>query len=840
MDRQTAVQDTVSLTSDEYAPSQIDEYARENGLSVDSSAELLEKVIPFATRDDPGFKSICYFNPTDFAKLKLEPPLLGSDPDYDCRKLARTIQARREARVDIYTRGIPPERLDASNDESLDFPESAYQYRQEIDATARVEKIDIPKGTSLRKLTLTPPLSPIIVEDDEFVPDEQACQVPILSDPSTLLEADIDAAEAGVLGQDSSQDDSLPQHTDILSVSPLVEAPLLSPKLPGIDVVRVEGPLTPLDSLSPFKGVDMDSVLTMEQMDLSSANSNKDPNMGASDELLTMMEENATSVMRCIEQENLQAADALARVDIPIMDFAISEPEWVRAPLHAASQFSWLWKTYNMSNLSPWPRNSEAERRELCWCPVPSSAAQISITESVEDDENPKAYIELPNSINVPTSADYVWKQPGLAILREIEVEEIDSEPVPVQPEDKSLESLLRKRRLEINNTDLDPTRSLSRSPSPVDLVQLPESTPAVSNQVPHNESNQIPSLLVGCNEPSATSTLLSNYIEFRTSKRQKNTRSSFFPVSTDCLAQADAMRVAKRNENSNREKASLALETKPEQIPASLAPCPPLNPPFAPIKIIKALALPRAIFSRLEKLYANAEIIERDFDRWNTSTQDRNSVSRSPAASPLAAEADVIVSPATGIVVTTLLKAIQKPLPGHKGQAAIRERIHAVSQRYERLIVLVSEGNGVDERVRDLTASDCAGYADFAGFVRGLDADAQAYYVGGGADTLARWTASFLQRHAPEAAEFRDLLIQDETPWELFLRRAGLNAYAAQAILGHLKVPDGVSGDERYRFGLSAFVRMTPVERVQNFRGLMGGQKVLNRVSWMLETRWG
>ncbi|KAI1082895.1 hypothetical protein F5B20DRAFT_597131 [Whalleya microplaca] len=918
MAQQDARQNMDSLTSDEYAPSQPDEYARENGLSIDcqvgvlsllyhfqksnpgldgliddsslpqlhlpllvsrheqmdvpkGSAELLEKVVPFTTRDDPVFKSVPQLTPFKLAKLKLESPLLESDPEYDCRKLARTVQSRRDARIDAHVKGIPPEPLNRSNDESLDFPESAHQYRQEIATAIRVEKIDIPKDTlrylacalrdywtqheqrslseeSLRESILTPPLSPIVIDDDQFVPDEQVCQVPMLSDPSSLLEADLNAAEAEVLGQDSPRMNSSPQHTDILSVSPLAEAPLLSPKLPRIGSLKVEAPLTPLDSLSPSgmaidfleisSGVDMDQVLTKE-LDLSSAELNKDDSRISSDELFSMLEETATSVMRDIQQESLQAADALARRDIPIMDFMIPEPDWLHAPLDAASQFSWIWKTYNIFTFSPWPKNSEAERQQLCWCPIPSSAAKISVQELIEDNKNLKVFIESTDSANVPTSADYVWKQPGLDILREKEVEENQLEPASIQRDDKSLASLLRKRRLAYNDTDLDPDRLPSNSLSPIDLIQPPESTSAVPHQVTHKKPNQFPSLLVGCSEASATSTLLSNYIEFRTTKRQKSTRSSFFPVPTDRPVQAEAEPVPDETEDSTQSKTLVTPECQHGKSPASFAPFPPLNPSSARTKIIKALALPRGIFSRLEKLYANAEIIERDFDRWNNLIWDRNSVSRSAAVSPLAAEADVIVSPATGIVVTTLLKAIQKPLPGHKGQAVIRERIRAVSLRYERLIVLVSEGNGVDERVRDLTPSDCAGYADFAGFVSGLDTNAQAYYVGGGEETLVRWMVSFLQRYAPEAAEFQDILIQDETQWELFLRRAGMNTYAAQAILGRLKAPDGVPEDERYRFGLPAFVRMTPVERMQNFRGLMGGEKVLNRVSWMLETRW-
>lgn len=669
------------------------------------------------------------------------------------------------------------------------------------------------------------------------------CQVPILSDPSTLLDVDVNKAEADLLQRDNCRTDTLsPLHFETPVMSPLGILPVLEPSRPNLSLVKVEGPLTPLNFLPPssdvaidipdcIKGADIDQVLGQQQSELYDAKGKKDPSGVFSDEILDALEEKAKFARRGIEQERLQAADSMARMEIPTLDFSVTSPEW-----QEASQLARLKESCKSFSVLGWSKNSQAERK-LRWCPFPSKTTHISMNESINGDDNVFTMLEFPDLLEVLTSADYVWKEPGLAVLREPDEEEEQLES-PIPHEDRNIESLVRKRKFELGNQDSE-AEQLSGSPSPVHLIQYPTSITSTSCQTPLDDHSQFPNLLLGCNDPSATSTLLSNYVDFHTAKRQKNSKSTFFPSSTGVATKSEGP-ATRETVSTGQPKTATAPEVNPVQKPATLAPCPEVKPTLGKTKIIKALTLGRGVFSRLEKLYPNAEIIERDFDRWNTLAWVRNSVSSSPVVSSLAAEADVIVSPATGIVITTLLKAMQRPPPGHKGQSAIRERIRSVALRYERLIVLVSEASGVDEMARDLTPPECVGYADFAGFVAGLDTNTQTYYVGGNDGTLAEWLVSFLTRYAPEAAESQDNLIQDETLWELFLRRAGMNAYAAQVILGQSKTPDNAPEEGSGQCGLTAFVKMTPVERVQNFRGLMCGERVLHRVNEILGTRWG
>ncbi|KAI1635385.1 hypothetical protein F4809DRAFT_614032 [Biscogniauxia mediterranea] len=852
-------------------------YLKEQQLDV--TEQVLAHLHKAIQRDEPeglGSGSLYLDRRVSIAKLKLEPPLLESDPDYDCHKLSSVIRTCREAQIDPHT--FPPEQLNTALDETLDFPESMYEFRNQLEITIEIDKIDIskdvlyslaknlqddwtryqqrklledetPQITTTRDLTVTPPLIPREETSTYFIPDDAVCQVPAASDGSTLLDDDLEAAEENIFQQDTIQSQSPSgQRLDTPMLSPLGDPPLLSPARPKLSSLKVEGPVTPVDSTpSPFdltaeienvsESLGIDYGLEINEPSGSvPGDVTEDYHNVSLEAIWTTMEEDANNLMRDIDQERLESTNALARVEVPRMDFSISEPAWLELlPLNEKSHLEWLFDTHKGFELPQWPRDPDLERQRLYWSPFPREP-KIDLTESVDDHGCVEAALETLALVDVPTSAEYVWKQPGWAILRE---SESDDEIEPSQILNKNnLECLVKERHLSINNTNLE-TPGSSRDPSPVDLIKVPTSTAPPPPLSPYRLPNQVSSLLVDCSNPSATSDLLSNYIGFHAPKRRKCEKSIFFSKPAHSEAQPASRQLPNQILARSEKGLSPIRDPNLQQTTAAPVPCPGVNISDISVKFIKALSLSRGLFSRLEQLCPAATIIERDFDRWNTLSWDRNSISRSPVVSPLAAEADIIVSPSTGIVVTTLLKVIQKPPPGHKGQAAIRERVSKVALRYENLIILVSESNRTDETVRGLTSFECSAYTEFCGFVAGLDMNAHVYYVGGGNDTLARWVLSFVARYAPEAAGVQGLIIQDETSWELFLRRTGMNAYAAQAILGSLKAPEGIPEEQAGCFGLPAFVRMTPVERMQAFRGLMGGERVLRRVNEIVENVW-
>lgn len=74
------------------------------------------------------------------------------------------------------------------------------------------------------------------------------------------------------------------------------------------------------------------------------------------------------------------------------------------------------------------------------------------------------------------------------------------------------------------------------------------------------------------------------------------------------------------------------------------------------------------------------------------------------------------------------------------------------------------------------------------------------------------------------------------------------MNAFAAQIVLAELKAPDEGQEEEKGEdgrqskqadFGLTKFVKMDTGKRLRMFERLLGGRKVLLKVSNNLDARW-
>ena len=165
-------------------------------------------------------------------------------------------------------------------------------------------------------------------------------------------------------------------------------------------------------------------------------------------------------------------------------------------------------------------------------------------------------------------------------------------------------------------------------------------------------------------------------------------------------------------------------------------------------------------------------------------------------------------------------------------------------------LVVLVSEGrqstDGHTAPVQILDERDCDALSGLMGFAAQLDADVDVMYVPGGEDELVKWIAATILHHCIPVDDMR--LLQEETLWERFLRVAGLNAFAAQVVLMKFKPPDNALESEssstlnsslKLCYGLPAFIRMSAVQRIQQFGTILGGESVLTRVGHVIDEGW-
>ncbi|KAL4923938.1 uncharacterized protein BDV17DRAFT_275858, partial [Aspergillus undulatus] len=267
---------------------------------------------------------------------------------------------------------------------------------------------------------------------------------------------------------------------------------------------------------------------------------------------------------------------------------------------------------------------------------------------------------------------------------------------------------------------------------------------------------------------------------------------------------------------------------------------------------------------------------------------------------SPLPIEADIILSPKTGIILTISQATIQLYLPGHKStlteaitntntsQASIksinsplRESIFRLSSRYEHLYIFIThnpeQSKHSKNRLTNLHLSAdkhlLASLTSLNAFCTSLSNSnpaGQSQYQHASItpllipftpESVANWILALAHNHIcvipPSIPHFGSepgyriaftpvnpqpqlagLLGDSESIWELFLRRAGLNPFAARVVLAVLG--RGIEDEDgRYGVGcLSRFVEMSAEERRGLFGGIIGG-KILKRVESLIERDW-
>lgn len=280
--------------------------------------------------------------------------------------------------------------------------------------------------------------------------------------------------------------------------------------------------------------------------------------------------------------------------------------------------------------------------------------------------------------------------------------------------------------------------------------------------------------------------------------------------------------------------------------------------------------------------------------------------------------EADIIISPSTGILLAPSQAMTQTYLPGHRPDcpkisnikeinSPLRERIFRLSSRYERLYVFIchpvdiramsgtsasTRGSAEDRRrtqqrklsptADKMTLSSLTALSAFCaslsagGRVRGRErcfgsatatatatATVTPILLPAKPEIAINWILALADKHTPklsnnpdddETAVRQKILAHhhhqgDETRWEGFLREAGLNPFAARAVLGVLggythhqgsthNSSSGESDVYGYAPALSTFVEMSTEERKRLFRELIG-ERVLRRVESVIDRDW-
>lgn len=670
------------------------------------------------------------------------------------------------------------------------------------------------------------PISPQF-QQDELIPPNDAYLIPVSSDPSSSIFADDLKAAEEQLFEDYGDIWSEPTSPIIerfmdTEISKEEEMEFLKDTSGQrqtqrhLDGDKLELPILPTvspeEQLLPQPETFGDFVA--DEMDIGNLTTKFVANF-STDEFEEKLANVADSTMRTIEQEQLQAADAIARVPVPIMDFSIPEPEWARLGNNGEAIFKWIQcGNDTLFRLPKWPRDSVTESK-LIWRPIGSGANTVSTKEMINAaDSLIESFIDPSDGGEVPNSLAFVQKRERLAIL-EHNSEDDEIEVQTQKPKQRTNGSLQTGRK---------------REPDAVDDTSSKKRRSSVSY------AGNSQSLLLG-GSPGASAKLLSNFMELH-APRKKWSVSKYFPSAKDAKSVLPAPSPPSKKARGLGERGTAEnTEAEPQSKSAPGAPCPSSKSMPTPLTIFISLNAPRHLIRALESLLPGLTLMERDYNKHNTSVWSPGSVSRTEVVPHLAFDADITLSPSTGVVTTSMIKVRQKPRP-QSAKNGLQERIEKIALRYDRLIILVGGEGGPDDSLREMGSSDAAALTDFQGFASGLQCNTLVYYIGGGDDTLSRWVASLVCRHGQTDPNVQNGLIEVETLWELWLRRAGFNVYAAQMVAGQLKVPKTEAGTKPGHHGLAAFTTMTRNERMRRF-GPMIGQRVLERVSQAVDEIW-
>lgn len=652
----------------------------------------------------------------------------------------------------------------------------------------------------------------------------------------------------------AASEGSDPAMYDISSVedfySPLKgirETPSSAPmKRKSLQNRKVEGPLTPLPFERPLpcksRKVSFSEALLEIIPDLQ-PHVAKNEDMSSEDIDAVFAEIIAPigiKAARSIEQEQLQAADTERRVSVPIMDFSRPVAPWkgIDDSYSCKDMLSEIKKTHLSKHA--WPAVGKDER-ELRWNPIPAPQGRFEPQESISDDGLMAKFLEQPECIDGET---LIWKPEGVRILDDLAESEDELEAGEF-PDAKEINSLVRRRILELEAAKEEcfefAAKDFPTAKVDLDMVQdITKLTPQAGTTASPQRRPERPKNSVI--ESLSALDALENFMFIRNGESQK-------PKLTGRSLLAELPKGPRINVSQENlvVKSAASVMQKPSTIVPPV-PLPQFTVPSThhPFVVSTSFLSNRKLARRVQQLYPAAELIERDFTLHSSVSRGTGLQKQSAFqfADTMGNEADLILSPSTGLILTTLQKIKQRSLPGQTTRSAVREAIIRAAPRYERLLVMVSGVSNGDSPVdssneasAELIESDCEALVEFIGFCSNMQQDTQALFVAAGDEQLAHWIVAMMVKHGVSDPELK--LLQDETLWEIFLRRAGMNAFAAQAILVELRAPDLDSEQGSIDFGLTAFVKMDLAERLARFGRILGGSGLLKRVSKRLDARW-
>ncbi|KAK5049009.1 hypothetical protein LTR84_005431 [Exophiala bonariae] len=491
-------------------------------------------------------------------------------------------------------------------------------------------------------------------------------------------------------------------------------------------------------------------------------------------------------------------------------------------------------------------RGLESEK-DMNWTPFKSEIMNVTLEESITDDQERHLRLISPPS-DIVQSCQLLFKEPGLRILDEDEDTEDELE------EDEHLADLV--------STSLDPRVPQKRPMIDDLLADLPLSERWSSTKKgPCVNEIGTESFGVPFSHGFSASSALETFLDLRGGQFKRVKPS--IPPATALEIQDDPIQTQtqepvamKSGQNSEQTHYSPTSMLPVIQVPAT-----PVNTISEKTKItflpeLKSLSWKRFIMAKTSMLKTHRNLITflecQGGSELEVIYRELNSASDLSDTS--LEHPDVILNPKSCLIYTNSQALNQKSLPGQDSQSSatmVRNRILALAQEYDRVFVIVTGSipAGVISQIHIDTMTAFTGFCASIKLanvtpVWAIPTNSHAKAE----DAVHAWTWTLISQHGFPTSQ-RDQntpgeqistpLIHDETSWEHFLRKSGMNPMAAQVVLGMLPRAS-CTGDARGEesWGLSRLVRMSAQQRMDMFETVVG-KWAIARINSVLDGEW-
>lgn len=682
-----------------------------------------------------------------------------------------------------------------------------------------------------RPQSITPPLSPISDFDDPFVPGKEVCVIDLTSDPNS-------PTSLSETRRRFEHWDDPPEKTEASQA--LLHQPQPEDSMPFSNCGRNTGDLKfeiPLlldgsDEVFPAKLV---SSCT-ETPPCHSAQEVGNVETLLDEGLEDFLDGSMAQARHIVQNESLDTMGCLLRLPVKIMDLAIPDAAWKQHLSSEMHQYKFLRSSMQQLFDLPLVHSRALDDGSLRWNPVPKTAVGFNSKEVLWPG---KASVERLLVNDVPQSSKRLECLPSHDILICFELsprEKQDLDPARCdfgKGRIPYIESRFWTSSSDSEQLQKDCSRGTSTTPPAVEssaqtiVRHRDEHAHRTMGTVAHEAAKRKrkkcePLGALSTNKtPEETGNLLDAFLQLRGQKRV-------------CGRGHHGLKTRSLLDENSQIESSPQIEQMSEQIETSHLSVPAVTPeihlPDQKACFITSLKLGRSVSGYLDSQWSRELLIDRDYDCQRQFVWSAVPEGPQNAWPALCYEADVALLPDTGLVVTNIAAVAASATQGNQMSISLRQQVEMVCAKYDVVMVLVSENSTAGECTKPMSSSDLAAFSDFAQFTTTLAGNCSCTFVPGGSETLTKWILAFMCSYTSRALPFRELLCAEETPWELFFRRAGMNVLAAQVLAGRLRK----FGQE----GLSTFLIMSTQEKITAFGSLVG-KRALIKVSQALDRKW-